>query len=91
MLRRVALVRNEYPPKRRLLQDSHGVTSQKTAFFIVTAVKISNLKIFYIILNYFYKPCNMKDYLYKQRINRAIFISIYIAKIIRNIVIKFTG
>jgi hypothetical protein len=30
-------------PKRQFLQESHGVTSQKTAFFIVTAVKISNL------------------------------------------------
>jgi hypothetical protein len=25
--------------KRRFLQESHGVTSQKTEFFIVTAVK----------------------------------------------------
>jgi hypothetical protein len=31
------------PPKRRFLQESHGVTSQKTAFFIITAVKTSNL------------------------------------------------
>jgi hypothetical protein len=30
------------PPKRRFTQDLHGVTSQKT-FFIVTAVKTSNL------------------------------------------------
>jgi hypothetical protein len=29
--------------KRRFLQDPHGVTSQKTPFFIVTAVKTSNL------------------------------------------------
>jgi hypothetical protein len=28
-----------------LLQQSHGVTSQKMAFFIVTAVKTSNLNI----------------------------------------------
>jgi hypothetical protein len=26
----------------RLLQEPHGVTTQKTAFFIVTAVKTSN-------------------------------------------------
>jgi hypothetical protein len=32
-----------YPPKRRLTQYLHGATSQKTAFFIVTAVKTSNL------------------------------------------------
>jgi hypothetical protein len=31
------------PPKRRFLQEPHGVTSQKTEFFIVTAVKTSNL------------------------------------------------
>jgi hypothetical protein len=31
---------------RRFLQDTRGVTSQKTAFFIVTAVKTSNLTIY---------------------------------------------
>jgi hypothetical protein len=31
------------PPKRRFTQDLLGATSQKTAFFIVTAVKTSNL------------------------------------------------
>jgi hypothetical protein len=35
--------RRYVPPKHRFLQESHGVTSQKTAFFIVTAVKTSNL------------------------------------------------
>jgi hypothetical protein len=30
-------------PKRRFLQGPQGVTSQKTPFFIVTAVKTSNL------------------------------------------------
>jgi hypothetical protein len=30
-------------PKRRFLQAPHGVTSQKTPFFIVTAVNTSNL------------------------------------------------
>jgi hypothetical protein len=30
-------------PKRRFLQEPNGVTTQKTPFFIVTAVKISNL------------------------------------------------
>jgi hypothetical protein len=30
-------------PESRFLQKPHGVTSQKTAFFIVTAVKTSNL------------------------------------------------
>jgi hypothetical protein len=32
--------RRHVPPKRRLLQEPYGVTSQKTAFFILTAVKI---------------------------------------------------
>jgi hypothetical protein len=35
--------RRQVPPKRRSLQEPHGVTTQKTPFFIVTAVKISNL------------------------------------------------
>jgi ABC-type nitrate/sulfonate/bicarbonate transport system ATPase subunit len=43
MLRRVALVRTEVSEERRLLQEPHGVTSQKTTFLIVTAVKTSNL------------------------------------------------
>jgi hypothetical protein len=30
-------------PKRRFLQEAHGITSQKTAIFIVTAAKTSNL------------------------------------------------
>jgi hypothetical protein len=34
----------EVPPKRRLRSHLHGgATSKKTAFFIVTAVKTSNL------------------------------------------------
>jgi hypothetical protein len=32
----------QVPPKRRFLQEPHGVTTQKTPFFIVTAVKTSN-------------------------------------------------
>jgi hypothetical protein len=34
--------RRYVPPKRRFTQYVHGPTSQKTAFFIVTAVKTSN-------------------------------------------------
>jgi hypothetical protein len=34
------------PPTRRFLQEVHGVTSQKTPFFIVTTVKTSNLALF---------------------------------------------
>jgi hypothetical protein len=32
-----------FPPKRLFLQEPHGVTSQKTTFFIVIAMKTSNL------------------------------------------------
>jgi hypothetical protein len=35
--------RRYVPPKRRITQNLHGITSQKTVFFIVTAVKNSNL------------------------------------------------
>jgi hypothetical protein len=31
------------PPKRRFLQEPHDVTSQKTAFFIVTSARTSDL------------------------------------------------
>jgi hypothetical protein len=34
------------PPKRRFLQEPHGIASQKIAFFIVTAVKTSSLTSF---------------------------------------------
>jgi hypothetical protein len=51
MLRRVALVRTDVSEElsasfirvHRFLQEPHGVTSQKTPFSIVTAVKTSNL------------------------------------------------
>jgi hypothetical protein len=36
--------RRYVPPKHRLTQYLHGATSQNTVFFIVTAVKTSNLK-----------------------------------------------
>jgi hypothetical protein len=39
------------PPKRRFTQDLHGATSQKTAFFIVTAVETSNLTISFMVLH----------------------------------------
>jgi hypothetical protein len=35
--------RRYVPPKRRFTQDLHSATSHKTAFFIVTAAKTSNL------------------------------------------------
>jgi hypothetical protein len=33
------------------LQEPHGVTTQKTPFFIVTAVKTSNLTLYYYLLD----------------------------------------
>jgi hypothetical protein len=36
------------PQKRRFSQEPHGVTFQKTSFFLVTAVKTSNLTNFYL-------------------------------------------
>jgi hypothetical protein len=40
----VTLMMESYvPPKRRFLQEPHGITSRKTPFFIVTAAKTSNL------------------------------------------------
>jgi hypothetical protein len=41
--RRTLRRNTKVPPKRRFLQEPHGVTSQKTPFFIVTAVKTSDL------------------------------------------------
>jgi hypothetical protein len=48
MLRRVVLVRTDVSEElsasvTRILQETHGVASQDTPFFIVTAVKTSNL------------------------------------------------
>jgi hypothetical protein len=45
MLRRVALVRTEVSeePGSYFFKEPHGITSKKTPFFIVTAVKTSNL------------------------------------------------
>jgi hypothetical protein len=37
------LATTDRPLTRRFLQQPHGVTSQKTAFFIVTAMKTSQL------------------------------------------------
>jgi hypothetical protein len=40
---RVALVRTDVSEEYRFLQEPHYITSQKATFFIVTAVKTSNL------------------------------------------------
>jgi hypothetical protein len=39
-------------PKPRFLQEPHGVTTQKTPFFIVTAVKTSNLTLYDPVQHY---------------------------------------
>jgi hypothetical protein len=39
----LAATNNYFPSKGQLLQEPHGVSSQKTTAFIVTAVKTSNL------------------------------------------------
>jgi hypothetical protein len=39
----LAATSNRRSPKHWFLQEPHGVTSQKTPFFIVTAVKTSTL------------------------------------------------
>jgi hypothetical protein len=41
-----------HTPKRRFLQEPHGVTPQKTAFFIVAAMKTSNLTYTAFLLSY---------------------------------------
>jgi hypothetical protein len=39
--------RRQVSPKRRFLQEPHGVTSQMTAFFIVTAMQTPNLTLLF--------------------------------------------
>jgi hypothetical protein len=39
----------DVPQERQFLQGPHGVTSQKTAFFIVTALRTSNLTMFCLL------------------------------------------
>jgi hypothetical protein len=47
--------RRYYPPKLRFLQEPYGVISKKTAVFIVTAVKASNLTIFNLIEKFLFR------------------------------------
>jgi hypothetical protein len=44
MWRLVYLVRTNVSEERQFLQDPHSATPQKTAFFVVTAVKALNPK-----------------------------------------------
>jgi hypothetical protein len=44
MLCHVTHIRTNVSEDHRFLQETHGVTSQKMAFFIVATVKTSNLK-----------------------------------------------
>jgi hypothetical protein len=50
MLRRVALVRPDVSEERWFLQKPHSVTFQKTSFFIVIAMKNSNLTLCRMVL-----------------------------------------
>jgi hypothetical protein len=51
MLRCVAFLGTDTPWKSRFLQESQGVSSLKTAVFIVTAVKTSNLTMLQFLYN----------------------------------------
>jgi hypothetical protein len=65
--------RRQVPPKRRFLQELHGVTSQKTQFFIVTAVKTSNLTYIFMInsaINYFKSTKNLDVLLFVFYLNQ---------------------
>jgi hypothetical protein len=78
MLCHVALVRTNISEERQFLQEPHSITSQKMAFFIVTAVKTSNL-IQYILLMQ-YCAVSIYIYIYMQRVNATVYmlISCYI-------------
>jgi hypothetical protein len=41
----ILVTRRYVPPKCRFLQEPHGVTSQKTAFFICRTVHINQIKL----------------------------------------------
>jgi hypothetical protein len=46
------MMEGTYPPKRRFLQEPQSITSQKVIFFIVIAVKTSNLTSHAIITSF---------------------------------------
>jgi hypothetical protein len=48
--------RRYVPPKRRFTQDPQEATPQKTACFIVTAVKTSNLTYTVFLANHSHRP-----------------------------------
>jgi hypothetical protein len=62
MWRCVDLVCTDVPPKRLCTQYIHGATSKKKTFFIVTAVKTSNVKnrnktkCYLILFVFYHKP-----------------------------------
>jgi hypothetical protein len=53
-------MRRQVPPKRLFLQEPHSATTEKTPFFIVIAVKTSNLTLIKGI-NHSNKPVNMYE------------------------------
>jgi hypothetical protein len=66
-------------PKRRYTQDLQGATSQKTAFFIVTAMKTSNLTIafFYHFLVNFFLSLHFLSYLFLFRLHILLPLNIF--------------
>jgi hypothetical protein len=54
--------RRQVPPKRRFLQEPRGVTSQKTPFFIVTAVKTLNLTSYDLRFVLLLAPCSCGNF-----------------------------
>jgi hypothetical protein len=51
-------MRRYVPPKRRFLKQIYGASSKKTPFFIVTAVKTSNLTDIMSFFHLEYSTCN---------------------------------
>jgi hypothetical protein len=71
---------------RRFLQESHGVTSQKAPFFIITAVKTSNttkleeilIPEIYFILNLTTTiPDNIKAFIHNTTTQRETSVSVF--------------
>jgi hypothetical protein len=72
--------RRKVLPKRRFLQEPHVVTSQKTPFFIVTAVKTSNLiQFFYRCELVFWGHYSKTVLAYKPLLSKGCCISVYFA------------
>jgi hypothetical protein len=62
--------RRHVPPKRRFIQEPRCATSQKTAFFILTAMKTSNLASYFVFEKFLDQPqsdcCYERSLLYSS-------------------------